>query len=108
MTKPQLITIAKSHAKAGDTGWITPGGTFMPAPDVGTETVKGLSLGRHETAALDILTRHYPVLFKKLNGLRIKRGHKTWPDTIPMIRLFMQGHGFVRVAEDILDMTDYE
>ncbi len=108
LTKLNNLAEAKRLAKEGFFGWVTPGGGFDEAPDVGSESIRGLSLGRHEAAALTILERSYPLLYDKLNKLRIKRGHKTWPDSIPMIRVFMQANGFVRVSDDILSISDFE
>lgn len=93
----------------GKVGWLCPDGRFFEAPETGGE-VAGLSLGRHESAAIRLLETEYRDLWPELNQRRIRRGCKTWPETTRhnLIKSYMAERGFIRIAEDILSIGDYE
>ncbi len=100
---------AKQLALEGKVGWLCPDGRFIAVPETGGET-SGLTLGRHEAAAIGLLESDYRHLLPELNRRRIKSGCQTWPETTRynLIKAFMAEHGFIRVAEDILSIQDIE
>ena len=100
---------AKQLAKDGKVGWLCPDGSFFEASETGGE-VAGLNLGRHESAAMRLLEADYKHLWPELNQRRLKLGCRTWPETTRynLIKSFMVEQGFIRVAEDILSISDYD
>ena len=102
------IQIAKNLAKEDKVGWLTPEGLFIEAVETGGG-IAGLTLGRHEATALSILESRRDLLLE-LNLRRQRLGCRTWPDTtrFNLIKAFMVEKGYIRVAPDILNMSDFD
>jgi len=104
-----MINKAKRLALEGNVGWLCPDGRFIEVPETGGE-IAGLTLGRHEAGAIALLEANYRHLLPELIRRRTERGCTTWPETtrFNLIKGFMAEHGFFRVAEDILSMSDFK
>ncbi len=102
-----LKAMARKLGQQGHHGWVTPTGAFFECDEAPAIRFRGLELGPHEKSALQWLEGNRPDLLELLEAERVAGGYECWEDTDgkDIVRNFMLKHGFVRVADDEVDMT---